>query len=80
MRKQNERGTKYAPETKVNSQLPDIDHAKTAVLNSLSSPESKRGYCHAIEDFVSRYCSEPRLSFSKHVVNPDQTDILYQCQ
>ena len=53
---------------KVSSQLPDIDHAKTAVLNSLSSSESKRNYRHAIDDFIRWYCSEPRLSLSKHVV------------
>jgi hypothetical protein len=68
MRKQHENGNKYPTEAKANSRLPDIDHAKTAVLNSLSSPESKRGYRHAIDEFIRWYCSEPRLSFSKHVV------------
>jgi hypothetical protein len=27
-----------------------------------SSPESKRGYGHSIDEFVEWYCSEPRLS------------------
>src|SRR5215467_4518166 len=48
--------------------LPDLDFAKRAVLNTLGSPESKRAYDFAIDDFVSWYCSEPRLAFSKTVV------------
>src|SRR5678815_5369011 len=48
--------------------LPDLDQAKSAVLNSLSSVDAQRGYRHAIEEFVEWYCSEPRLSFSKTVV------------
>ena len=49
-------------------QLPDLDYTKRAVLNTLGSPESKRAYQFAIEDFVIWYCSEPRLAFSKTVV------------
>jgi hypothetical protein len=48
--------------------LPDLDQAKSAVLNSLTSIDAQRGYRHAIEEFVEWYCSEPRLSFSKTVV------------
>jgi integrase len=48
--------------------LPDLDYAKRAVLNTLGSPESKRAYEFAIDDFVAWYCSEPRLAFSKPVV------------
>jgi len=48
--------------------LPDLEIAKTAVINSLSCPDAKRGYRHAIDEFVDWYCSEPRLSFSKTVV------------
>jgi site-specific recombinase XerD len=48
--------------------LPDLDQAKSAVLNSLSSIDAQRGYRHAIEEFIEWYCSEPRLSFSKTVV------------
>jgi site-specific recombinase XerD len=48
--------------------LPDLEFAKAAVINSLSSPDAQRGYRHAIEEFVDWYCSEPRLSFSKTVV------------
>ena len=48
--------------------LPDLEVAKSAVLNSLSCPDAQRGYRHAIDEFVNWYCSEPRLSFSKTVV------------
>ena len=48
--------------------LPDLDHAKTAVLNTLGSPESERSYRFAIEDSIAWYCSEPRLAFNKTVV------------
>ena len=48
--------------------LPDLDFAKSAVLNTLRSSESKRSYRFAIDDFVAWYCSEPRLSFNKTVV------------
>jgi integrase len=48
--------------------LPDLDYAKRTVLNTLGSPESKRAYGFAIDDFVAWYCSEPRLAFSKSVV------------
>ena len=43
--------------------LPDLDYAKTAVLNTLSSSDSRRSYRFAIDDFVTWYCSEPRLAF-----------------
>ena len=48
--------------------LPDLEHAKTAVLNSLSSSSGQRTYDHAIREFVSWYCSEPRLAFNRTVV------------
>ena len=48
--------------------IPDLDHSKSAVLDSLRSPESKRGYRHAIDEFIRWYCSEPRLSFNRVVV------------
>src|SRR3974390_1611365 len=54
------------PKTKLG--LPDLDHSKSAVLDSLRSPESKRGYRPAIYEFFQWYCSEPRLSFNKVVV------------
>jgi hypothetical protein len=33
--------------------LPDLDHSKTAVLSTLSSPDSQRAYRFAIDDFVA---------------------------
>jgi hypothetical protein len=48
--------------------LPDLEHAKAAVLNSLNSTDAKRGYRHAIDEFVDWYCSEPRLAFNRIVV------------
>ena len=48
--------------------LPDLDHSKVAVLNSLTSPGSRRVYQHAIEQFIAWYCSEPRLAFNRIVV------------
>jgi hypothetical protein len=59
-------GNVKRPKTRLG--LPDLDHSKMAVLSSLRSPESKRGYRHAIDEFVEWYCSEPRLSFNKVVV------------
>src|SRR5215831_11733987 len=32
--------------------LPDLEAAKSAVLNSLSCPDAQRGYRHAIDEFV----------------------------
>lgn len=58
--------TSKRPKSKL--RLPDLDNSKTAVLDSLESPESKRGYRHAIDEFIESYCSEPRLSFNKLVV------------
>jgi integrase len=48
--------------------LPDLEHAKDAVLNSLNSADGQRGYRHAIDEFVDWYCSEPRLAFNRIVV------------
>ncbi len=54
--------------TKSVLRLPDLEHAKSAVLNSLTSADAKRGYRHAIDEFVDWYCSEPRLAFNRIVV------------
>jgi len=48
--------------------LPDLEQAKSAVLNSLGSPESRRSYEFAIRNFVHWYCSEPRLALNRIVV------------
>jgi len=48
--------------------LPDLEHAKIAVIVSLRSFESQRSHRHLIDEFVAWYCSAPRLSFNKAVV------------
>jgi hypothetical protein len=53
---------------KIKLGIPDLEHSKPAVLRSLGSPDSRRGYQHAIDEFVTWYCSEPRLAFNKTVV------------
>jgi site-specific recombinase XerD len=65
-RKHASRKARAVPKTVL--RLPDLDQAKSAVLNSLSSQDAQRGYRHAIDEFIEWYCSEPRLSFSKSVV------------
>jgi integrase len=53
---------------KIVLRLLDLDHSKTAVLNSLSSANSRRDYKFAREQFITWYCSEPRLSLNRAVV------------
>lgn len=60
------KGKKGRPKTKLG--IPDLEHSKSADLRSLGSPDSVRGYQHAIDEFVAWYCSEPRLAFNKTVV------------
>src|SRR3954452_13385511 len=48
--------------------LPDLEQSKTAVLDSLTSPSSRRSYDHAIREFTDWYCSERGLAFNKTVV------------
>ena len=62
----NTKGKKRRPKIKLG--IPDLEHSKAAVLRSLGSPDSARGYQHAIDEFVAWYCSEPRLAFNKTVV------------
>jgi len=54
--------------TEIDSEAPDLEQSKAAVLNSLTSPSSQRTYDHAIREFIEWYCSEPRLAFNKTVV------------
>jgi hypothetical protein len=44
--------------------LPDLDHAKTAVLNTLGSPESQRSYRFSIEERI--------ISLSRSELNQDR--------
>jgi site-specific recombinase XerD len=66
--KPNVRSKSNRKKAKTVLRLPDLEFAKTAVLNSLTSPDSQRGYRHAIDEFVDWYCSEPRLAFNRIVV------------
>ena len=47
----NSKGKKNRPKTKLG--IPDLEHSKAAVLRSLGSPDSRRGYQHAIDEFVA---------------------------
>ena len=40
--------------------LPDLDHCKRAVLNSLGSPASRRVYEHAIDQFIAGHNANPK--------------------
>jgi len=56
-----------APKTVL--RLPDLDQAKSAVLNSLSSRDAQRGYRHAMDEFIGTarsrdYHSAELLSFA----------------
>ena len=53
---------------KIVLRLPDLDHAKASVLNSLSSPQSRHNYRFAMDQFIAWYCSEPRLALNRTVV------------
>jgi site-specific recombinase XerD len=48
--------------------LLDLEQAKSAILNTLTSKSSQQTYDHAITEFVEWYCSEPRLAFNRTVV------------
>ena len=45
------RGRKISPKHSLS--LPDLDQARSAVLNSLPSKESQRGYRYAIDEFIA---------------------------
>jgi hypothetical protein len=47
--------------------IPYLKHSKHAVINSLSARASRESYGNAINDFISWYCSEPRLAFNRTV-------------
>jgi hypothetical protein len=59
MRKKNRK----LPCRKIVLRLPDLDQSKSAVLNSLSSPSSRRNYKFAMEQFITWYCSGPLAEF-----------------
>jgi hypothetical protein len=59
---------KKPPYRKIVLKLPDLDHAKSAVLNDLSSSHSRKNCKFTMEQFITRYCSEPRLALNRTVV------------
>src|SRR6266481_9123204 len=48
--------------------IPELEQSKAAVLNTLTSPHSRRSYGYAIERFIAWYCGEPRLGFNRSVM------------
>src|ERR1700674_3496212 len=64
--RQKSRTKRRSPKTVL--RLPDLDHSKSSVLQSLGSVASQRTYGFAINDFITWYCSEPRLAFGRTVV------------
>ena len=48
--------------------IPDLEQSKRAVLNSLAAKASQDSYGRAIDEFISWYCSEPRLALNRTVV------------
>jgi integrase len=48
--------------------LPELEQSKKAVLDALVSQNSRRAYKHAIEAFITWYCSEPRIGFNRLIV------------
>jgi site-specific recombinase XerD len=60
--------TTKRPKPKTVLRLPDLEQSKNAVLNSLAAASSQESYGHAIDEFISWYCSEPRLAFNRTVV------------
>lgn len=56
------------PTPKTILRLLDLEQSKNAVLNSLAAASSQESYRHAMEEFITWYSSEPRLSFSRAVV------------
>jgi hypothetical protein len=58
--KRNPSSKRRRSSTKSALRLPDLEHAKAVVLNSLNSTDAKRGYCHAI---THREASRNRSNF-----------------
>jgi hypothetical protein len=47
----------------------DLEQLKNAILRSLGAASSRESYGHAIDESIGWYCSEPRLSFNRTVVD-----------
>ena len=54
MKRKSHRSTRHTT-TKSVLRLPDLGHAKAAVLNGLTIQDTQRGYRHAIDEFVEWY-------------------------
>jgi hypothetical protein len=39
----------------------DLEHSKSGVIDSLGAISSQDSYGHAIDEFITWYCSEPRI-------------------
>jgi site-specific recombinase XerD len=48
--------------------IPELEQSKSVVLSTLASEHSRRSYKHAIDRFISWYCSEPRLTFNRSIL------------
>jgi hypothetical protein len=59
------RSRKRRSKTKAVLRLPDLEHARAAVLNGLTCPNAQRVYRQALDEFVDWYCSEPCLAFNR---------------
>jgi integrase len=46
----------------------DLEQSKHAVINSHPAKASQKSYEYAINEFISWYCSEPRLAFNRALV------------
>jgi len=61
--------------------LPDLEQAKSAVLNSLTSPSSQRTYDHAIREFIGIVRNQGLLStrlWSHGTEYPSSKDTMHQ--
>src|SRR6202046_3030305 len=56
------------PKAKAILRLPDLEESTNAILHSLAAVSSRESYGHAINEFITWYCSEPRLAFNRTVV------------
>jgi hypothetical protein len=63
--------------TRTTLRLPDLDHSKNSVLQSLGSAASKRTYGAAIEDFITWYTAYPTARSTAFLrFSDDKTDEL----
>jgi hypothetical protein len=51
-----------------NTSAARLERSKNAILHSLATACSQESYGHAINEFITWYCSEPRLAFNRTVV------------